>query len=174
MSSKVIETLSTFSSKEWSSFRKYLLTKTGEDSDIFEVFSILFDRRNRLHTLEKLEEKRRKYFDHLTPKGFSNVLSRINLWLEEWLSIQMMQSIDYEEELLLTKAYNSRGLYDLADQKARKIIKGLNSSSPPHALESKIMSRLYHLQYFSDNPIKYREGGPFLEKLITSYLNQFK
>ena len=121
MSSKLINSLSTLSSKEWSSFRKFLLMNTRDDSDNFKIFKFIQLRKDGMDVLENLDTLRMKYFPKFTGKGFSNVMSRLQLWLEEWMVIEEMRSIKYEKELLLVKATNRRGLYDQADQTARKV-----------------------------------------------------
>ena len=49
------------------------------------------------------------------------MLSQLFQWCEEWLIIDQLYKDKYLPDLTLLKALNRRGLFNLADQTARRI-----------------------------------------------------
>lgn len=170
---KLISTLATLSNEEWSSFRKYLLMHTREESDNYEFFSLIRSRKDRLYTLDDADELRVKYFPQLSSKGLSNLMSRLFNWLEEWLVIQQLQNEKYTSSLALINAYNKRGLFKLADQTARRLKSRIQSEKGLSLEKTKALREMYHLQYYSDNPIKYRSGPKILQDLVDRHFDLF-
>jgi len=171
---KLISVLTTLGSEEWSSFRKYLLKYTRRGSDNFNFFEFLNQRRDKLHSLQSSEEIRLKYFSKLSSKGFSNMMSRVFNWLEEWLAIHEFKQQQYAEELMLIKAYNRRGLYKLANTKATRLEESILKGETLDIVDNKTLAELFHTQYYSENSIKYNKGGELLEKLCKYFFNQVK
>ena len=154
---KLIQVLSSLTKEEWIAYRKYLLMHTSEESDNYKVFAYLQKRKDNLDQLKGIEEIRRKHFDSLSTKSMLNILSRLYLWLEECLIHQSIVEDEKECQLRLVKLYNRRGLYNLADQKARKLTKVLDSDTSLCIDKPWIKSQMKYYQYFSDNPIKEKE-----------------
>lgn len=152
--SKLIQILSTLNKEEWISYRKYLLMYTSEDSDNYRVFAYLQRRKSKMQYLPELEDIRSKHFHNLSSKSILNILSRLYIWLEEWLVFYSMKNDKMESDLLLVKLLNRRGLYNLADQKTKRLQKQINIASGLSIKNSRIQSDLYYYQYYSDNPIK--------------------
>ncbi|NNE13754.1 MAG: hypothetical protein HKN51_02175, partial [Saprospiraceae bacterium] len=166
---KLIRTLNTLTPEEWSSFRKYLLMHTRKGSDNFDFFEFLHIRKDRLSSMVDADIIRERHFAQLTSKGFSNMMSRIFNWLEEWLSIHEFKKQAYQQELMLVKAYNKRGLYKLADRTAKKTEDSITKKPSLGINKNKAIADLYHIQYYSENPIKQFNGGEILSKLSDHY-----
>ncbi|NNL92088.1 MAG: hypothetical protein HKO66_07645 [Saprospiraceae bacterium] len=166
---KLIRTLNTLTPEEWSSFRKYLLMYTRKGSDNFDFFEFLHIRKDRLSSMVDADIIRERHFAQLTSKGFSNMMSRIFNWLEEWLSIHEFKKQAYQQELMLVKAYNKRGLYKLADRTAKKTEDSITKKPSLGINKNKAIADLYHIQYYSENPIKQFNGGEILSKLSDHY-----
>jgi len=171
---KLISTLITLSPDEWSSFRKHLLMHTRKGSDNFSFFEYLHQRRERLLTIKDADVVREKYFPQMTSKGFSNMMSRLFNWLEDWLGIEEFKNKNYDHDLMLIKSYNRRGLFKLANSKAKELEKRLQNPKGLDLENNKCLAELYHIQYYSENSIKYKEGGELLNKLSKSYINKTK
>ena len=165
---KLIQALISFNKEEWISFRKYLLMYISEDSDNYEVFSFLQKRKAKLEALREIEMIRVKHFPHLSQKSILNILSRLYLWLEDWMVYYTMQKDKLESDLLLVKQLNRRGLYNLADQKSKQLLKQISNGKGLSIAKSKIESELYYYQFYSDNPIKNNPHDDLFPKLVKS------
>lgn len=165
---KLIQVLSTLNKEEWISYRKYLLMYTSEDSDNYRVFAYLQRRKSKVGDLPELEEIRSKHFHNLSSKSILNILSRLYLWLEEWLVFYTLKNDKMESDLILVKQLNRRGLYNLADQKTKRLQKQITNENGLSIRKSRIQSDLYYYQYYSDNPIKNNPKENIFSKLFES------
>ena len=170
---KLIQTLTTLSKDEWASLRAHCDLHLSKGSDDASLFNFLHSKRRILQHTTDWEQIRKKRFPKLSSKGFSNALSRVNRHLESWLILKEIEEQEFSAELHLVKAYNRRGLYKHADHLYNVIQKKLDKKNPPYIYESKVKAQLYHFMYYSDNPIKYREKGKLLEKLVTTHLHSW-
>jgi len=125
---KIIQAFSSFSKADWTSFRKFILSKTGKDSEIFTLFLELQKRKNALADQQILDTIYKKSFHKKTAKVFSNMQSQLFQWCEEWLIIDQLNKDKYLPELLLLKSLNRRGNFKLADQTAKKPIRLVSSA----------------------------------------------
>jgi len=151
---KLIQALSTLNKEEWISYRKYLLMYTSEASDNYKVFAYLQKRKTKLTELDEIEDIKQKHFKSLSTKSILNILSKLYLWLEEWLVYYSIKKDKMESNLILVKQLNRRGMYNLADQKAKQLQKQLDNEKGLSVNKSRIQSDLYYYQYYSDNPVK--------------------
>ena len=171
---KLIRTLITLTPEEWSSFRKHLLIHTRRDSDNFQFFEFLHIRRERLSSINDADEIRKKHFAHLTSKGLSNLMSRLFNWLEDWMAINEFKKQRYQQELMLIKAYNRKGLYKLADSHADKLEQKIKSETQLDLDNNKALYQLYETIYYSNNPIKFTKGHKLMEGLVMCFLISHK
>lgn len=155
---------------EWSSFRRYLLFKTKSDSDNFEFFTFLQKRKGQLTLLDDSESIRLKYFPKFSQKAFLNLMSRLTLWLEEWISIQVMQGKNFAHDLYLIEYLNKKGLYDLANQHYRSLDKKLSKTKGLDTETHEAKWKLLHTQYYSDNPSKRSDKKDFFKSMITQFM----
>lgn len=165
---KLIQALITLEKDEWIAFRKYLLMHTSIESDNYKIFAYLQKRKEKLDALPEIEILRKKYFPDLSQKSILNVFSRLYLWLEDWLVYYTMKKDKMKSDLLLVKQLNRRGLYNLADQKAKQLHKQLANQEGLSITLSRIKSELYYNQYYSDNPIKHDVHDDLFPKLFNS------
>ncbi len=157
-STRFVKIISTFNKEEWISFRKYLLMQTTIESDNFRVFEYFQKRKDRLQTLPNTQEIRTQHFVKLKQKSFLNILSRLYLWVEEWLIYYTMLHDKRESNLQLVKLYNRRGLFDLADQKSNQLKRILTKDKSISIEKSRISQQLLYNQYYSDNPSKFKNN----------------
>ncbi len=143
---------------------------TRKGSDNFDFFEYLHKRRERISSITDADGVRENHFPQMTLKGFSNMMSRLFNWLEEWLAIEEFKKQRYQEEVMLVKAYNRRGLYKLANSHAKILEKNISGDSQLDLENQKALSNLYHTQFYSDNPVKYQDITLY-KKLIESYTN---
>lgn len=170
---RLIQTVDTLTKSEWTSLRKYILMRTSEKSDPWKLFQLLQKRKHTENKLFDIERIRESHFSNLTSKGILNVMSRLNVLLEDWIVVYDLDKDQEAKELMLIQSLNRRGLYSLANHKARKLEKDLtNNDSWDHTTSSKLQ-RLYHVQYYSDNPIKYKEGDILLKKLVHYHMLRY-
>lgn len=168
--SKLTIALGDFSKEEWISYRKYLLMHIREDSECFAVFKFLQLKKYTLSDLPELEKVRQKYFPGMSLKVLGNYISKLYIWLEQWIIHDHMLKDDLQFKLNLVKIYNRRGLYHLADQTANQLDKKLNQKKGYNIEQSKIKADLLYYQYYSDNPQKYIAGPTLLQEVVNSHL----
>ena len=171
--SKLVQILKRLTKVELSVLDRHLKCLHVASSDNYRIFKAL--QKGILKSPDKLDLKsiKKTHFLDMSDKSFSNMLSRVNGIVEDWMvSYDVLQSA-YEKELQLVRSYNQRGLYKQATQLYRKLEKRWTAESKLDLNHYKYLAQLYHLQYYSDNPIKYVEGGILLEKLVNASVNRF-
>lgn len=171
INSKLIRLLSTFEKSEWNSFSKYLdyrLPREPQESKLFKYISI---RRDNLNSKKLLldEVRANAEMGFISKKNIQNIMSRLTLLIEEFLVIESLKQDQYEKDLRLFQIYNDRSLYGLSDNKADSLINNWVSNSRVDIKLYHYLLRLYHAQYFSENPIVYQEEKNLLHKLISNF-----
>lgn len=166
---KLFEAITTLSPDEMSDFGKFLLTHTSEGSDNYRIYKLLKKNQSSLTEEGVSEQMRTKYFAQMRPKVFSNMLSRLFKWFEDWFAIHVFQLESFDKDLMLIKGYNERGLFKLADSQTEKLKTKIEDAAVLDFDQSFSLNRLSHLQYFSNNPIKRKVDS----RLFTDCLNSF-
>jgi len=167
---KLFEAVSILNSDEWSLFGRHLLLYSREGSDNYKLYKALNKNRNKLSEEKYSEQLRIKSFKQMSPKVYSNMLSRVFVWLEEWLAIHTFKSEAYQMELMLNKAYNRRGLFKNADKVANKLESQIKKEKHLSLNQSWSLAELYHNQFFSSNPIKIKNKLTLLEDCTQNYM----
>lgn len=170
---KLISILKTLEPYEWTSLSKYLLMYTRKNSDNFSLFSILRDKITSFSCNEDILVIREKYFSKMSSKSFTNMLSRVTVWTENWIIYQEVKKDEHTTKNILLNYYNNRGLYKEANLIADKAEKKLLSEDGEDLYKYKHLSNIYHSQYYSNNPIKYETGTKLLEKIIQTRLEEY-
>jgi len=161
---KLIYLLNTLHKQEWESLLKFVAVHHEKQTDNYQLVCSLqtqFGQQKKLDSSEVHE----LHFTHLTQKGFSNLLSRVFKLAQEWLVYYDCQQHEIGHKIKLLQAYNVRGAYELANQLYPKIEKQLNDQRALSLQKNDLLNELYHSQYYSDNPIKYKEKT-LLKKLV--------
>lgn len=99
-------------------------------------------------------------------------MSRLHLWLEEWMAIEMMQNETFRDQLYQIQFYNSKALYDLARRKADKCLNSIQDITAHDPALFKMRRLVLHALYYSDNPIKSDTSIDLLELLVNSYQSE--
>jgi len=168
---KLFEAFHFLETNEWTSLSRYLMMQTGSDTDNYRLFKLLYKNKASL-TDEGLSEKiRTKHFSKLNPKAYSNLLSKIFSWFEEWFAVEIFKMEAYEKELMLIKGYNQRGFF----KQANKVANRLESRIKKKQLDigdNAALVRLYDAQYYSSNPIKDNKGNSLFNDFLNSHLDE--
>ena len=167
---KLITVLSSLDSDEWKQVRKYILMHTGRSSDVFRLFEYLQKRRQDWPDKWDTKQVHERIFSKINHKTFLNMMSTLSLWTDEWLLLTLALKRTISSEINLYTLYTERGLYKLADRQMKKIEALLNKMDPKDTNSYKLKRKLYHKVYFSNNPIKYREGSEILTKTVTAHV----
>ena len=80
-----------------------------------------------------------------------------------------MKREQYDGKLYLIKALNEKGLYKHANQAAELLKKKISSQTAYDLNSNMALKKLSHLQYYSNNPIKYTQGESLLESLVSNF-----
>ena len=164
----------TLSKDEWSSFRKYLLMSAKKDSDNVRLFEAMKKSRTNLIENDFSDKIRTKHFSEMSPKNYSNLLSRVFIVFEEWFGTELLKSEAYTKSLLLNKGYNRKGLFKLANQKFDQLEKVIHDNKVIDVQQQRVLYELYNQTYHSTNP-KRKEKDLFrkiAEALVSSSREQ--
>ncbi len=164
--SKLVLSLRTLSPEEWVLYNRYLKVQTRRESESYKCFKAISNQREKLHSLDIEDRIKQKHFPKLTPKAFSNILSRLFGHFETWLSEYEFTKDKYAIELQLIKAYNDKGLFKLANQQAKKLEKRIRAEQYLDIDQNKALAQLYHSQYYSSNPIKKEKNSNLFDNCL--------
>jgi len=170
---KLINILKQLDSKEWSSLRKYILMYTRSDSDNYNLYEILRQSVSKINSNQEVTSIHEKHFPQMSSKSFTNMLSRVTLWTENWIVYQEVKKDQHQTDGILLNYYNRKGLYKEANNTALKAEKKLKKDKGENLLKYKHLSNIYHAQYYSNNPIKYNSGTKLLQKIVTTRLEEY-
>ena len=170
---KLINILKQLNSQEWSSLRKYLLMYTRLDSDNYALFDLLRQNISKINQNKDVVVLHSRHFTQMSAKSFTNMLSRVTGWTENWIVYQEIQKDERTSNGILLNYYNKKGLYKEANNTALKEEKKLKGEKKESLTKYKHLSHLWHSQYYSNNPIKYKNGIELLQKTIDAKLAEF-
>lgn len=171
---KVIDMLSTLNAGEWKDFKNHMQGLHKESSDIAQLIRCLRKNKKQLVSINIGKEIRDQHFAQLPVKGFANLMSKLYQDFEEWIITYDLKQSVYDKKLALVKSFNSRGLYQYANKIANHLETTISTSTKLDLNKSRALYLLKDYQYYSDNPIKYKEGGKLLEDLVTNFNNFYK
>lgn len=170
---KSLEILQTFDSFDWRECGDFLKGRMRIDHDCIQLYDLLKKRKEKISQKSlDISKIREQYFDHITPKSFTNLLSKLVKFLEEYLVFHQIKEDETDFDFTLLKALNRRGLYNEFNKKAEVLENKFCSDSHIDVYEDLHLLRLNHLRYFSENPIKNKVGHELLNKAI-SYSESF-
>ena len=169
---KLILLLAQLEPSEWRALKKFILMYTRESSDNFELFTLLRKDIDHLNTNEEVKQLHQEHFPQMTSKTYSNMMSRLTVWVEDWMVYEDMRKSD-DKDIRLIRLYNSRGLYKESNAVARKAIKTAKNKPGLSLMASKNLAQIYYYQYFSNNPIKYQQIN-LIDKMISTHLQNFR
>ena len=145
---KLLRALSTLDKEEWMSFRKFILTNTGDNSEIYSLFAILQSRKLNYPGLKTPEKFRIKYYPSLSQKAFFAMQSKLYKWLEEWLGIYEFHKAEYEKDLYIIKGLFRKGLIKEGKSLSRKLKIKIETSSGLDFKRNKILGEIDHFLYY--------------------------
>jgi len=171
---KLLDGLRMLGKVEWLSFRKYMLMYCTKSSDNYRLLDYLFLSRNELTEMSDVKAIKKLLFDKMTDKGFSNLMSRIFNWFEEWLIWYENKKDKVTSDIQLVKIYNRKGVFNLADKTYKRVEKILLDEKRLSLRKHRDLYDLHHNHYYSDNPVKYQRKEEILNSLVSYFLLQFK
>lgn len=171
---KLIDGLQLLEKEEWISLRKYVLMYCKKTSDNYELLDYLFSKRHQLGVMKEIELIKRPIFPDMTVKSFSNLMSKIFSWFEEWLVWYENKKDAVGQDITLVKIYNRKGAFRLANKTYRRVEKNIIQQQKLDLKKNKDLYMLHYYHYFSDNPVKYERKGEILETLVSYFLLQLK
>lgn len=171
---KIFEILTHLDSEEFRVFKNYVVAFTNSGSDLSELISYLFANKKMLKSENVSGQLKDHLFPSQTQKNYSNLISKLYLLFQDWIVSYDLNNSKYDKELALVKSFNRRGIYSEADRIAKKLELKIDSNLKYEIDQSRINFLLKDYQYFSDNPIKYREGSSILESVTVSFNNYYR
>jgi len=144
---------------------------TRQDSDNYKLYQRLNKNKAKLLDVSFSEVLRLKHFDKMSAKVFSNMLSRVFIWFEDWLAIEAFKNQEYAKKIILNKTYNQRGLFKHADKVAVNLKRDIATKKEFSRNESKALTQLSFNQYFSNNPKKKEKDDLLFEECINRFMS---
>lgn len=170
---KAIKLISTFNKADWRECGYFLRGQYKAGHEILRLFQELKSSKRTLHNPKfNIDELRSEHFSTITKKSFSNLLSRLNLDIETYLVQHSLIQDPIRSELELLKALTDRGLYKEFDKKAAQLEARLTDASRINLYDELYLMQLNHMRFFSDNPLKNKDGKQLLS-LISQYSKSF-
>jgi hypothetical protein len=170
---KLLDGLKLLDREEWISFRKYILMYCTRASDNYELLDYLYSIRGQFSEFSNLDQIKKAHFSKMSVKAFSNLMSKVFNWYEEWLVWHENNKDDVAQDVQLVKIYNRRGAYSLADKTYRRVEKKLFNEEQLDLEKHKNLYLLHRFHYYSDNPVKYKRKEEILDTLVRYFLFQF-
>jgi len=170
--STLFEYLGTFKKAEWKSFKKYLSSSIGDQTDTYRLFRLIEKHATDLHHKDlNLEIIGKKSFQGATRKTLLNYMSKLSKEIEHYWTLEEFEEEKRAYDLFKLKALNRRGLYDKADKLGSKIRKNTLDPKRYDIWDHYYLLAADHELYFSYNPIKSGDfGKKLLEECISSAL----
>jgi hypothetical protein len=166
---KLVTGLISLNHEELKSYKKYVQQRCGIDSDVNKIFEIFYNKREDLDQVD-IEKIRTKYFSRITTKVFSNHMSTLFQWFEDWLVIEELYYEKFDYDLYLLKALNRRGLYNLANISAENLETKLQSLEKMNIKKTFVKAKMNHYMMYSNNPIKQEKGNDFIANAAQYHL----
>lgn len=163
---KFVQFVSSLKKDEWLSFKKIVLGHYSENSDTYRIFKWIHDRKNELDEMGDIIVVASNQFKGMTSKVFLNHLSLLYLLSERWMVYEQLNHEETTFKLILHRNLQVRGLYHLADQHAKQLQKELCDKQDMETLWAR--RAIFHQEYYSFNPIKYKKGAAALSDLMHS------
>ena len=171
---KLFLALDNLDKDEWTSLKKYMLMYTKEGSDNFSCLILLQKNKSSLLKDNYSEDIHKKYFPQMSSKVFSNLLSRIFKWYEDWFAIETFKNQEYYRDLMLVKGYNRKGLFSMANNTAKKLQSKIEEDNSIDITESEALAKLGHNQYYSSNPIKKEKNSSLFIDCLEDFIRYTK
>ena len=148
-------------------------TNTGAPES--QLFSYIWKYKHSLESnVLKPEMVQERLFPQLSSKGVSNIYSKLSGLTEHFLLIERLRTKHHSERhLLLAGIYQSRGLNAHFEYEVNKVQHSVERSGSYDLWNQWRLFRTLHLQYFSNDPAKYRDSGKTLKSLLQSLEDQY-
>ena len=156
--------------KQVNALRKYLLSRMGEQSDLFTAFEMIVATKANRSLCDSVEILRRDYFPESSVKTVSNNCSTLFLLTEDWIAIEQLNKEMYSKDLLLQRWYNDNGIYHIADQVHRKVLKSTETEVQLDMMLPKAKAETLYEHLFSSNPAKYDVKSGEYDTMIDAFL----
>lgn len=167
MSHNLLVTLSTISAEEWPSMVQHCKQTFKEKSDAQNLISYIGKRKADI-TEKTLKQWRERTGRCKSQRTYLNLLSKVNLGIEQWVVSQQVLQDQWRYSVELIKYYNRRGAFTLADKRYRQLLKELGKVDTYSPYLDEVEYWAHYYQFFSDNPIKYAEADLFVQLVQSS------
>jgi hypothetical protein len=167
--------LSSFSAEDWIKCTKYLKARKLDSKEL-RLFKFLKNNQKKLDSdkvsIDNL--KNSSLLGYNTKKNVQNIMSRLSLLIEDYMVMESFNQDQIEKEFRLFRCYNDRGLFSLANKKADSLIKLWQENSPIGRIYFEYILKIFHNQYFSNNPIKSDTKVMLVKKLFQALLGLYE
>lgn len=171
---KFIEIYNGLTPEERKKLKKHINQTFLTSSDMVKLFNTIYSAKKISDTSKLLSDIHSKYFENLSSKRFTNLLAQLKSTLDDWLICYELLNSKYDKSLALLEAYNNRGIYDEANRVAQKLESNIRNNKLLDLRKNYSYYRLKHLQYYSDNPIKYGANKYLIKEVVDSFNQSHK
>ena len=139
-------------SKQVFQFKKFALTHVGQETDAYRVldyFSEIDDWKQKYPGNEEMAEK---CLPGVNQKTFLNYLSMLYDIAQEWMALDQLRKEPYEQDLLVPRWLNRKGLHQQAEQVRTKVLRNLDNEQGLDYKLEKYRSEVHFEYLFCNNP----------------------
>lgn len=167
--SKLITLLDSFSNKDWKVCKKFVRTQAETSNEPEILYNYIYDYKSRLwHKNLDIDLISKKVLVGKSRKGIQNVMSKLVILIEDYLTWDWLEQNKVEKDLILLQALDKRVLYKLSDSKIEQIAKDIEQSKErkiEHNLNTFILNKV---RIESHNPSKLPSLKSIFSNIIES------
>lgn len=156
---KFISFFQALDTKQIHHFKKYALTCVGAETEAYGVLDYLAEDDNWRNQYPGNEELAKLCLAGGSQKTFLNYLSMLYDIAQEWMALDQLRKNQYEQDILVQRWLNRRGLHQQAEQVRAKVLRKLDEEKGEDYKLAMYRSAVHFEYLFCNNPdmYEYRE-----------------
>ncbi|MBK7219777.1 MAG: hypothetical protein IPH94_00110 [Saprospiraceae bacterium] len=139
-------------SKQVFQFKKFALTHVGQEADAYRVLDYFSESDDWKKKYPGNEEMVERCLPGVNQKTFLNYLSMLYDIAQEWMALDQLRKEPYEQDLLVQRWLNRKGLHQQAEQVRTKVLRNLDNEQGVDYKLEKYRSEVHFEYLFCNNP----------------------
>lgn len=139
-------------SKQVFHFRKFVLSYIGPETEAYGVLEVLSSRNDWQERYPGNEEMAKYCLASGHQKTYLNYLSMLYDIAQEWMALEQLRKEPYEQDLLVQRWLNSKGLHQQAEQVRAKVLRNLDQEEGSDYNLARYRSEVHFEYLFCNNP----------------------
>ncbi|MFN8319657.1 MAG: hypothetical protein U0V54_09585 [Saprospiraceae bacterium] len=139
-------------SKQVFHFRKFVLSYIGPETEAYGVLEVLSSRNDWQERYPGNEEMAKYCLASGHQKTYLNYLSMLYDIAQEWMALDQLRKEPYEQDLLVQRWLNGKGLHQQAEQVRAKVLRNLDQEEGSDYNLARYRSEVHFEYLFCNNP----------------------